>query len=215
MRTFIRSVGWMGVFLGVSFLAKAQLQADSAAVRKRDPYTLVITTGGGLSYYATQLGVPASLEQARAIRFGLPGSLRVMWHPDHRLRVGLETGWTTLYSYRGRVAGERAQVYVSAVPILLEFSMPLAWVSGTERSLARRLSLTAGAGVYLINSRLNFAGRVDDGTASTGWMAAGTYTYPVGRRFRIAGEVKWFDAVASGDAVFIAQLQLVWRAFSW
>ena len=181
----------------------------------RGPYALVVTAGGGLSYYATPLGVPVTLEQSRVSRFGVPASLRVMWYPDHRLRVGLETGWTTMYSYRGQVTGEPARVYVSAVPILLVFSMPLAWLSGTERSLTRRLALTVGTGYYVNFSRLDYAGTVSESTNSPGWMAAGSYTYPVGRRFRVAGELKWHDAIVPQNSVFTAEIQLVWRAFSW
>jgi hypothetical protein len=106
-------------------------------------------------------------------------------------------------------------VYVSAVPVLLVFSMPLAWLSGTERSLARRLSVTAGTGAFLINSRLDYAGTVNASRAGLGWMVAGTYTQPMSRRFWVASEIKWFDATATKDAAFALQLQLVWRAFSW
>jgi hypothetical protein len=189
-------------------------QTDSTA-SKRGPYTLVLTVGGGLSYYSTHLGVPSGLDQVDVSRLGVPATFRAMWYPDHRLRVGLETGWTTMYSYRGSAAGERAQVSVSAVPVLLVFSMPLAWLSGTERSLARRLSVTAGTGVFLINSRLDYAGTVNTSRIVLGWMLAGAYTQPISRRFRLASEIKWFNATATEDAAFALQLQLIWRAFSW
>ncbi len=192
----------------------ATAQTDSTT-RKARPYTLVITAGGGLSYYSTHLGVPPPLEQLRVSRFGIPATVRVMWHPDHRLRIGLETGWVPMYSYRGVTAGEPARVNVEAIPILLVFSMPLAWLSGTERSLARRLSISAGTGAYLVQSRLRYAGTVSESQTSLGWMVAGAYTQPIGRRFRVAAEIEWFDATATEDAAFTAQLKLVWRAFSW
>ena len=182
---------------------------------RRGPYNLVVTAGGGLSYYSTHLGIPDALENTRLSRFGVPASIRVMWHPDHRLRLGLETGWTTMYSYRGQIAGDPARVYVSMVPVLAVFSMPLAWLSGTDRSLTRRLSLTAGTGFYLNYSRLDYLGTVLAQTTSLGWMAAGSYTYPVSRRLRVSGELKWYDAVAVENAAFTAELQVVWRAFSW
>lgn len=187
---------------------------DSVRTR-RWYYAIVVTAGGGLSYYSTHLGVPATLDQGHVSRLGAPASLRVMWYPDHRLRVGLETGWTTMYSYKGQISGDKAHVYVSAVPVLLVFSMPLAWIRGTERSLTRRMALTAGTGAYINHSRLDYAGSVQSNTLSLGWMAAASYTYPIGRRFRVAGELKWFDAVAVENAAFTAEIQLVWRAFSW
>jgi hypothetical protein len=189
-------------------------QTDSTE-NKRGPYAVVVAVGGGLSYYSTHLGVPDGLDQVHVSRFGVPATVRAMWHPDHRLRIGLETGWTTMYSYKGTATGERAHVYVSAVPMLLVFSMPLAWLSGTERSLARRLSITGGAGAFLINSRLDYAGTVESQRLGLGWMVAGAYTQPISRRFRLATELKWLDATATEDAAFAIQLQLVWRAFSW
>ncbi len=202
------------------FMSKETANAQSApptdtTQTPRGPYNLVVTVGSGLSYYSTHLGVPPAIEQSHISRFGFPATLRVMWFPDHRLRMGIETGWTTMYSYRGHVAGDPAQVYVSVVPVLMVFSMPLAWLSGTDRSITRRLAATIGTGVYLNHSRLDYAGTVISATRSLGWMAAGSYTHPVGRRFRIAGELKWYDAVGAENAAFVAEVQLVWRAFSW
>ena len=222
MNVRLQIICWLLLMLTISQIANAQssrlrrqraeFNPDSA---KRGPYTIVVTAGGGLSYYSTHLKVPETLQDTHLSRFGAPGSLRIMWYPDHRLRIGLETGWTTMYSYRGQVSGDPVHVYVSAVPVLLVFSMPLAWLNGTERSLFRRLAITTGTGYYLNHSRLDYNGTVMATTNSLGWMAAGSYTYPVGRKFRIAGELKWFDAVAAENAAFTAEIQLVWRAFSW
>lgn len=216
MRVYIRTLAVV-VWLIVSRLTVngQPIQLPDSMATQRGPYTIVVTAGGGLSYYSTHLGVPDAIEQKHLSRFGAPGSLRVMWYPDHRLRVGLETGWTTMYSYRGQVANDPVRVYVSAVPVLLVFSMPLAWLRGTDRTLTRRLAITAGTGAYLNYARLDYAGTVTSNTTSLGWMAAASYTYPIGRRFRVAGELKWFDAVAVENAAFTAEVQLVWRAFSW
>jgi len=220
MKAFSLSITWAGFLLVLNVAAHAQSQPASSpppdsTSTKRGPYTLVVSVGSGLSYYSTHLGVPAALEQTHVSRFGVPATLRAMWYPDHRLRVGLETGWTTMYSYRGLVGSETAHMYVSVVPVLLLFSMPLAWLSGTERSIARRLSATVGSGVYLNHSRLDYGGTVMANTNSLGWMAALSYTQPIGRRFRVAGELKWYDAVAAENAAFTAEIQLVWRPFSW
>lgn len=205
----------IGTMLTLLLLSRAATAQTDSTTRKARPYALVITAGGGLAYYSTHLGVPPPIDQLRVSRFGVPAMLRVMWHPDHRLRVGLETGWVPMYSYRGTVAGEPARVNVEAIPILLVFSMPLAWLSGTKRNIAQRLSITAGTGAYLVESRLRYAGRVTETQTSLGWMLAGSYTQPLGRQFRVATELKWFNATATEDAAFTAQLQLVWRAFSW
>lgn len=220
MRVCLYTIGWLLLLSSITMTMQAQsvrrqrLQADTTDTR-RGPYTVVVTAGSGLSYYSTHLRVPATLEQTQVNRFGVPASLRVMWYPDHRLRIGLESGWITMYNYRGQIASEPAHVNVSVIPVLIVFSMPLAWLSGTERSLTRRLSVTVGTGYYLNQSRLMYAGQVIGQKNSLGWMAASSYTYPIGRRFRVAGELKWYDAVSAENAAFTAELQLVWRAFSW
>ena len=202
----------MVLLMGVG--GTVQAQADSTDT-KRGPYAVVITVGGGLSYYSTYLGVPSTLQEPTVNRFGTPVTLRAMWYPDHRLRLGLETGVVPMYSYKGTVSGEQARVGVAAIPVLLVFSMPLAWLSGTERSLARRLAVSGGSGAYILKSNLDYAGTVNTNRLSVGWMMAGSYTQPIGRRFRVATELKWYNVTATEDAVFTAQLQLVWRAFSW
>ena len=188
---------------------------DTKMHTRRGPYTIVASAGSGLSYYATRVLIPNALEQPHLSRFGVPASLRLMWYPDHRLRVGLESGWVPMYSYRGQVSGEPARVNISVVPVLVVFSMPLAWLSGTERSIARRLAVTVGSGYYLNQSRLRYGGNAVGSKNSLGWMAASSYTQPIGRRFRVAGELKWYDAVSAENAAFTAEVQLVWRAFSW
>lgn len=216
MNHVLRSI--TGLFLFVWMLvspALAQNRVRADTGRTRGPYSVVLSVGGGLSYYSTHLGVPAALSDEQVSRFGVPLTIRALWVPDHRLRLGLESGWTTMYSYRGRVDNTEGRVYVSAIPALIVFQMPLAWLSGNERSIARRLSVTGGTGAYLIHSRLDFAGTVQTNTVSLGWMTAASYTQPLGPRFRLSGELKWYDAVASENAAFAAQLQLNYRLVRW
>ncbi len=195
--------------------ASAQKRAVADTGRTRGPYSVVLSVGGGLSYYSTHLGVPATLSNIQLSRFGVPLTIRALWVPDHRLRLGLESGWTTMYSYRGRANNTEGRVYVSAIPTLAIFQMPLAWLSGNERSIARRLSVTGGTGVYIVHSRLDYESTVQTSTISLGWMAAASYTQPIGPRFRVSGELKWYDAVASENAAFAAQLQLNYRLIRW
>lgn len=225
MKFRLHSTNWLLVLLLLSLSAKAQqvhrirrIVPDSIDTKKntrRGPYRIVATAGSGLSYYSTHILIPDALEQSHLSRFGVPASFRLMWYPDHRLRVGLESGWIPMYNYRGQIAGESARVNISVIPVLVVFSMPLAWISGTERSIARRLALTVGSGYYLNQSRLRYGDDIIGSKNSLGWMAAGSYTHLIGRRFRVAGELKWYDAVSAENAAFTAELQVVWRAFSW
>jgi hypothetical protein len=186
-------------------LADSLRLQDSLLQTTRGEFALVAYAGGGLSYYSTSIGIPNGLENIRISRFGVPLSVRVMWHPDHRLRLGLETGWTTMYSYTSQIAGEDAKVYVSAFPILAVWSMPI----------ARRFNVFAGTGAFIVNSFVDYSGKVNVDTFSLGWMVAGSYVYPISKNLGIAGEVKWLDAIETEDANLVFQIQLVWKFFRW
>jgi hypothetical protein len=128
-----------------------------------------------------------------------------MWQTDHRLRLGLETGYLSMYRYQGNRDGDLAKVRVSATPILAVFSM----------SVVKRFALYAGTGPYRINSNLSYDGDTQGTTYSLGWMVAGTYTQPLSKNIGLAAELKWYDATQTKDACLIAQATLVWRALTW
>lgn len=171
----------------------------------RGPFRLLIYSSLGASLYSAPLRTPGSLANEQKNRLGIPVSLRVMWQTDHRLRMGVETGFVGMYNYSGTVNDQPARVRVSAIPILAVFSM----------SVVKRFALYAGTGPYLINSHLDYNGVTRGSTFSLGWMAAGTYTQPITKNLGIAAELKWYDATQTDDACFLAQATLVWRALTW
>ena len=171
----------------------------------RGPFRLLVYAGLGASYYSSILNSPVDLADKKQLRWAVPASLRVMWQTDHLLRLGLETGYVTMYSYQGNRDDQLAKVRVTATPILAVFSM----------SVVKRFALYAGTGVYRINSNLSYDGATRGTTYSLGWMAAGTYTQPISKNVGLAAELKWFDATQTKDACFIAQATLVWRALTW
>ncbi len=63
--------------------ASAQKRAVADTGRTRGPYSVVLSVGGGLSYYSTHLGVPATLSNTQLSRFGVPLTVRALWVPDH------------------------------------------------------------------------------------------------------------------------------------
>jgi hypothetical protein len=171
----------------------------------RGPFRLLVYAGTGVSFYANDLNVPVDLDNKQLLRWSVPLSLRVMWQTDHRMRLGIETGYVSLYNYQGIREGDQARVRVSATPILAVLSM----------SVVRRFALYAGTGPYRINSNLSYDGQTRGTTYSLGWMAAATYTQPLGKNLGIAAELKWYDASQTKDACFLAQATLVWRALTW
>jgi hypothetical protein len=176
------------------------VSTESFAGEKSDTtYKVVVYAGLGGSLLVSEAGTPSGL-QADVSKFGPAGTFRVMWRPDHLLGVGLETGWTKLYSYEttGDVKGD---VYLSQVPLYIVFSM----------KLADRVNVFGGSGYSRLNSSLDYGGTVDVGTWSMGWIAACTYERPINNKFGLAAELKWFNIVEAKAANITLQVQLVYN----
>lgn len=182
---------------------------------RRGKYQVVLSAGGGTALYQNFVGIPTQWQHTTITRRGNSYTMRAMWYPDHRLRTGIETGLTTFYTYRGTVNGESSSVQVSAIPLMLVFSMPLGWDNGRLQRFWERVSLTAGTGSYLIRSQLAYKGLTSSQELSLGWMAAGSYVQPLGDRFGLVVEVRWLNASTTKESDYALQLHLQWRAFRW
>ena len=171
----------------------------------RGEYSLVAYISGGYGYYASRSGAPSYL-QPTLNKYNPVGTLRIMWHPDHLLKAGLETGQVTFYNYDLKdSAGKTGNIALSAIPVLLEWSM----------SLKKHLNIFAGSGLYLLNTKLDYAGTVNSKKLSVGWMAAASYIYPLGTQTGLGAEVKWLYAAETSNGTICGQLQLVWRFLRW
>jgi hypothetical protein len=172
-----------------------------AGVSGDSTYSVVAYVGGGLSRYLVAAGIPSGMS-ADVSKTGPAATVRVMWRPDHLLSVGLETGWTKMYSYKS-TSGPPAEEYLSQVPVYIVFSMRF-WDA---------LNIFGGYGYSRVNTNLNYEGTVNLGTWSMGWVAACSYEKPLSKTLGIATELKWIDAVESREAVLTLQVQLVWDFF--
>lgn len=171
----------------------------------RGRYSLVAYAGGGIGYYLSGAGAPAYLTPT--LHKWNPGAtLRILWHPDHLLKAGWETGYIRFYSYDLKDSANRSgKVAFDAIPVLLEFSM----------SLKNRLNIFAGTGIYLLRTKLDYEGKVTSNKLAAGWMAAASYIQPIGKKTGLGTEVKWFYASETSNGTIYGQLQLVWRFLEW
>jgi hypothetical protein len=190
--------------IAVLVLAVCYPGSDACAQPHPDSSFAVYLWGGaGLTRYVaavnTPVGIPASVHPG-----GASFSFRAMWYPDHLLRVGVETGWVRFYSYtlHGTADGN---LYTSAAPLLLVFSMPL-----TER-----LNAYVAGGGYFVSSKLDFEGVVRETEFSEGYMLGASYHIPLNETLGLAAEVKWYNASEFEDGTFTAQIMIVWRCLSW
>ena len=162
-------------------------------------YGLVLYAGGGIETYASNIINQG--EQIDKKRTYPDATIRIMWHPDHRLRVGFETGYTNFYSYTNKNGDNIGKVTLSAIPILVVWSIPI----------IKRVNLFAGFGSYRLTTHLNYLGKVNSSTYSLGSSIAIDYVQPITKKLGLAAEFKWTDAFQTKDNLAGLQVQLIWK----
>src|SRR5258705_2907692 len=153
----------------------ANAQADSL---QRGNYSLIIYAGGGISHYSSQTGIPTYFETASQQEGGA-ATLRLLWHPDHRLRAAAESGRITFYSYELENTTLPGKLPLTAIPLLAEFSMPI----------MKGFFVYSGAGIYFLTSKLDYAGTVESKDRALGWMAAISYNHQISRVLYASAEI--------------------------
>jgi hypothetical protein len=173
--------------------------------KKRGAYAWVAYVSGGPGYFVSNDGVPPFLSR-RISNLSHVANLRIMWHPDHLLNVGIESGHMTFYTYRFRDSMNREGVVkLKAIPLLAVWNM----------AVTRRLNLFAGSGVYFLRTNLDYRGNTTSHKVSIGWMAAGSYVHPLSSNLGLGTEVKWMDATETANGILSLQIQLVWKFLNW
>jgi hypothetical protein len=170
-----------------------------------EPYRLTVLGGAGYSVYIGETPTYTSTTG------GFSGTVRVMWEPEHRLSVGLESGYIYMYTVDQRnVATEFGSTDIfgarSAVPISVVFTM----------DIVQGLQLTAGAGqILVIGTTESFGNRVQSTSLSTGLLGAATYIWPLSDVFEVGGEIKWYHATKFEDSGISFQIVGRWTFLEW
>ncbi|RYD98311.1 MAG: hypothetical protein EOP50_05040 [Sphingobacteriales bacterium] len=171
----------------------------------RGNYALVAYINGGLGVFASERSSPAYLNP-KMNRFNPVATIRIMWHPDHLLKVGLESGHITFFRYGlTDSAGKKGSISLEATPLLLVWSM----------SVSERLNIFAGSGAYFLKTRLDYDGKTTANKFSVGWMAAASYIFPLGKNSGLGTEFKWLYAAETSNGSLCLQLQYVWKFAKW
>lgn len=191
------------VLIGSASAVRAQPESRPDSTRPGQ-YAIVLYATGGISLFPSVAGTPDHLETHVAY-WGPSGTVRLMWFPDHRLRVGLESGWTTVYSYTIDGPGPTGRVALTAVPLLLMWSMPL----------TDRFSVFVGLGTYRLTSTLEYLGTTEASTFSLGYAAALSYVWPLNGKIGLDTELKWYYAAETRHTVLAAQVGVVWKLYRW
>ena len=184
-----------------SSFAQSNVKIDSNKVWK----SFVLQVGGGFGSYTEVVRIKPAALSGSIKRYSPVGTIRLLWYPSYRLRMGFETGYTDFYSYKVNNAGKSGKVHLSAVPLLFVFSM----------QVVRRVNVYAGFGAYLETTHLDYDGTVTSKALVLGTNIALSYTYPLSNKISIVGEAEWMNAYDTKDAAINLQAKIAWRFLRW
>ena len=188
------------VLLSSTAVAQA-VKKRNGKVRPVRQYSFVLYGGGGMAGYVADVNTqPIGLQTNIKTTFPY-GTVRLMWHPNYRLRLGFETGYTNFYSYSLKNGNTSGKVSLSAIPLLVVWSIPI----------VKRVNLFAGFGTYVVTTHLNYSGKVKSTAYSLGSNVAINYVYPLSKKLGLATEAKWLNAFQTKDNMLALQVQLVWK----
>jgi hypothetical protein len=185
--------------LALSIFCLAGTQAHG---QEKQPNNFSISGGMGVFYYVNTLKTRPN--RVGKEQFGLSG--RLMWEPEHRLSLGGEMGYYTVYTVKidsGKSNSLIGEARLSAIPVLLCFRM----------RITRHIYFTGGQGLSVLVSRITGFG---DTVQSTQLSLADAqlsvvYRIPVGDRFRIESEFKYLHFGKTQDFGFSLQVVATYR----
>lgn len=169
-------------------------------------YKVNITFGGGYSYYISSL----QIDKLKKFQPGF--TTRIMWQPEHKLRVGIESGYQKLYSlfregfFSPEYGTTDVDLRLSAIPILLVFSMEIH--PGVE--------IDAGIGEYILLTYVNsYNNTVVSYSFTNGFLLGGSYHFPLTNSLQIGATFRWLYFSKIEDALTSLQFSVKYTLLSY
>jgi len=195
--------------IGISLVSVCAQPSDSSrsSAGSDTLYSLTAYVSGGYARNVSEFTIsPAGLS-----RSGLVGALRIMWKPEHLLRMGLEIGRTHVYTVKQeglQTAFGKTDVNMTlnATPWFLVFSM--APFDNVDVYLG-------GGGAFETTSSEAFGSTSATGSLSGAAMAAVSYMLPLSEKWSLGGEMKWLYMDKYDDMVVSLQVMVSYRFLEW
>jgi len=157
------------------------------------------SVGGGIGWfhYVNTLEIGAGQVKPNQVGY----TFRFMWEPEHRLSMGVESGYYTLYAIDKKATTAsplEGQASLTAIPIMLSLRM----------RLLPNLFLSGGPGLTLMNSEATAFGS----TAKSSFLSlanlhlSGMYRKKINDRFDIGAEGKFLFFGKTEDYGFSVQI---------
>ena len=166
-------------------------------------YNFTAYVGGGYSYNVTSF----DYEFDGLNRDGFQGYIRVMWHPEHELRGGLEFGYTSVYSVEENnietIYGTTdLNTNVYAYPLMLVFSMSI--IKNWE------VNVGTGFGFSVVKNESFGENSFSNDVASTSMISTGYY-FPLGQDTRLGGEFRFIALPKYDDYLITFSLSFAYK----
>jgi hypothetical protein len=172
-------------------------QKDSVKVRLNH-YTFTI--GAGWTHYINNLE-----NGDQKIQNNFAGvSFKFFWEPEHRLSLGLESGYYKLFKVTNQInADTSVQIDRAVVPLLLLVRM----------RIVDNVYLGAGMGIAIItNTASGVSQKIVTKTNSlSNFELSGSYIYPLSKHWRVGGEFKGFHFGSLNDWMYSIQAICAFR----
>ena len=170
-----------------------------------DPYYLRASVGAGYGRFITDMNLNGLNKN------GFASTIRVMWQPEHLLRIGIESGYNFLYNYEENITNPDfgatdVKGSLAAVPIIIDFAM----------QIAPLFEIYLGIGPTLLITSFDSYGHETSSTQiSTSYLIAITYAYPISDRSFLSAEVKGHHINKIEDSTLSFQLSYTYRLLEW
>jgi|WetSurMetagenome_2_1015567.scaffolds.fasta_scaffold31630_4 hypothetical protein len=175
----------------------------ASAQSKDSTYKILIESGGGY-------GLSKDSASQSVTRYGFSGMLRIMWKPDHRLKVGIETGWLRIASLdeeeiKNEFGTVKLNASLNAIPVMAVFDMDI-W----------RLNLYTGLGYYYVLSTISVENeKITNTKWNIGFYLALAYKYPISEKIKLCGDLKWCSIGELGKTILLAEVFISYNLFEW
>jgi hypothetical protein len=161
-------------------------------------YTL--TVGAGWTHYINNLeyGVDKIQKDFAGV------SLKFFWEPEHRLSLGLETGYYRMFRVTNQYNADTAiRIDRNVVPMLLLVRM----------RIVDHVYLGAGMGLAMIFTKATGAGQeVNTSVLSlSNYEVSASYIYPLTKHWLVGGEFKMFNFGKLDDWMYSVQALCAFR----
>jgi hypothetical protein len=174
--------------------------AFSARGQKMDTtLRLSVQAGLGWTHYNNNLVIGHSSIKDNF----LGGSLRVMWEPEHRLSIGIETGYYQLYNVTLE-PGDVGNAELAVIPLIANIRM----------KIVKGLYITGGTGVAFLRSSVHTPGNPVTQSTVISYSDAQVsllYLFKITEQFAIGSEVKFMWIDKTNDSFYSLQAVASYR----